>query len=61
MSSKLEELKAVFEEELKRLNRLEKDKVKCISIKEQLERQLNENKIVEEVCDFFYNFINIHN
>ena len=51
MSNPLIELKAKFEQEVEEINKLEKDRSRCLVNRRQLESQLTENNMVKEELD----------
>jgi len=50
-ATKMEELKIKFEEEVESMKRLDKDRMKCINNRRQLESQLTENQMVKSELD----------
>jgi len=48
MDSKFQELRTKFEQEVEKLNEIEKDRTRYLSNRQQLESQLTENNMVKE-------------
>jgi PREDICTED: HLA class II region expressed gene KE2-like len=58
--SNIEATQKKFSDEVTKYNQLQKEYQKVVSMRQQLDEQLNENKIVKEVSYFNYQAITVH-